>query len=316
MKARDVFLAVAVAAVWGFNFVVIHVGLEHLPPLAFSALRFGLAALPAVFFVPRPALAWQWIVAVGLILGVVKFSLLFAGMNAGMPAGLSSVVLQAQAIFTLVFATVLLRERPRVAQLLGLAVAAAGIALMAWRLGPDRPPAAFALVLAAAVAWSLSNVVMRKAAPANMLSFMVWVSLVAAPVLVVLSLLFEGPDRDLAALRSLDLTSIGALVYIAGVSTLAGFGAWGALIRRYGASTVAPFSMLVPMFGITFGILFLHESPQASDVIGSALVVGGVLLGAIRLKRRGRDRGDTPANAGPAATTAPSAGTAPVRLGV
>jgi O-acetylserine/cysteine efflux transporter len=280
MRPRDIALAVAVAAVWGVNFVVIETGLDHFPPLLFSALRFGLAAFPAVLFVGRPQVPWRWVVAVALILGVVKFSLLFAGMAAGMPAGLSSVVLQSQAIFTMLFAALFLRERPRPVQIAGLAVAAAGVALVATGMGAGLP--AFLLVVGAAVAWGLSNVATRKASPPDTLRFMVWVSALATGPLIVLTLLIDGPSADLAALRTIDTTAILALVYIALLSTLGGFGVWGSLIRRYGAGTVAPFSMLVPFFGIASAALVLGEPVHATDVAGGVLVVGGVLLGLAR----------------------------------
>jgi O-acetylserine/cysteine efflux transporter len=286
MRPRDIALAVAVAAVWGVNFVMIHVGLEQLPPLLFSTLRFGLAAFPAVLFVGRPSAPWRWVITVAMVLGVVKFSLLFFGMNAGMPAGLSSLVLQSQAVFTVIIASVVLRERPARVQVAGLAVATLGLVLVGWRLGPDRPAVAFALVVASAVAWGVANVAIRKASPANMLNFMVWVSVCATPVLAALTLTVEGPDADLAALRTIDLRSVLALVFIAGLSTLAGWGAWGALIGRYGASTVAPFSMLVPFFGLASGALFLGEVLHTIDLVAGVLVVGGVLTGA----RFGRGR--------------------------
>jgi O-acetylserine/cysteine efflux transporter len=304
MKPRDLALAVAVAAIWGVNFVVIDVGLAHFPPLLFSALRFAVAAFPAVLFAGPPptrtgtggltgtsvgsgagsggGLRWRWVIAVALALGVTKFSLLFAGMAAGMPAGLSSLVLQSQAIFTMAFAAALLGERPARAQIGGLAIAAAGIAIVATRVGAGLPPTAFVLVIGAAVAWGVSNVATRKAAPADMLRFMVWVSVVAALPLAVLSLLFEGPARDLAALRATDLEAAGALLFVALISTLAGFGAWGFLIRRYGATTVAPFSLLVPVFGIGSAALLLGENVHVTDLVGGVLVVGGVLLPTVR----------------------------------
>ena len=111
---------------------------------------------------------------------------------------------------------------------------------------------------------------------------MVWVSAVATPFLVVLTLSVEGPTADLAALRAMTWSSVAALVYVAGLSTLAGWAAWGALIRRYGASTVAPFSMLVPFFGIASGAVFLGEAVHSTDVVAAALVIGGVLMGAVR----------------------------------
>src|SRR5262245_39875789 len=113
MRPRDLALAVAVMAAWGVNFVMIDTGLTLFPPLMFNALRFTLAGLPAVFFVGRPQVPWRWVIAVGMALGVTKFSLLFAGMAAGMPAGLSSLVLQSQAVFTVLLGVPLLRERPR-----------------------------------------------------------------------------------------------------------------------------------------------------------------------------------------------------------
>ena len=277
MRPRDIGLTVAVMAVWGVNFVVIETGLDHFPPLLFNALRFTLAAFPALLLVGRPRVPWRWIVAVGLILGVTKFSLLFAGMAAGMPAGLSSLVLQSQAVFTMLFAVLLLRERPRRVQVAGLAVALAGVGVVATRMGAN--PGAFLLLLGAAVAWGLANIATRKAAPADTLRFMVWVSAVAAGPLVVLSLLVDGPAADLAALRAIDLEAVAALLYVALLSTLAGFAVWGRLIERYGASTVAPFTMLVPFFGMASAAVFLGERIHGVDIAGGVLVVGGILIG-------------------------------------
>jgi O-acetylserine/cysteine efflux transporter len=280
MKPRDMALAVAVMAVWGVNFVVIATGLEHFPPLLFNALRFTVAAFPAVLFAGRPQVPWRWIVAVGLILGVTKFSLLFAGMAAGMPAGLSSLVLQSQAVFTVLFAVLLLRERPRSTQLAGLVLALAGVALVGSRMGADL--GAFLLIIGAAAAWGLSNIATRKASPPDTLRFMVWASVVACGPLILLSLLVDGPSADLAALRAIDAEAVGALLYVALLATLAGFGAWGYLLKRYGATTVAPFSMLVPIFGIASAALLLGERIHPVDVAGGVLVVGGILLGLAR----------------------------------
>jgi O-acetylserine/cysteine efflux transporter len=285
MKPRDVGLAVLVAAVWGVNFVATRIGLTHEPPLLFNGLRFVLAAVPALFLVRRPRVPWRWLLLTALTMAVGQFSLLYEGIRAGMPAGLSSVVLQSQAVFTVVFAVVLLGERPGPRRVIGLAVATAGIGLVATRLGPDRPAGAFALVIGAAAAWGAANLVIRVAAPADMLGFMVWVSAIAAPMLLAISLVAEGPSADLAGLRALDLPTLGSLGFIAWMSTLAGWGLWGVLIRRYGAAPVAPFSMLVPFFGLSSAALFLGEPVHTLDVIGGLLVVGGVLLGAIRNRR-------------------------------
>ncbi len=273
MRPRDIALAVALMAAWGINFVAIDIGLDRMPPLLFGAVRFAIAAVPAVLFVGKPQVPWRWVLAVGFSLGVAQFGLLFVGIAAGMPAGLSSLVMQSQAIFTAVFAVTLLRERPHLRTWIGLAVAGAGIVLIAARLGGNGPVGAFALVLGAAASWGLSNVAVRKAAPPDMLRFMVWVSAVATLPLLGLSLWLEEFSVRL------DWAGAGALVYIAGVSTLAGFAIWGALIKRYGAATVAPFSMLVPVFGMGSAALWLGEPLHASDLAAGILVVSGVLYG-------------------------------------
>ncbi|MFE4912082.1 EamA family transporter [Streptomyces sp. NPDC056652] len=299
MRTTHIALAVLVAAVWGVNFVVIEVGLGHFPPLLFSALRFLAAALPAVFFMGRPKVAWKWVIGVGLVLGVAKFGLLFVGMDQGMPAGLSSLVLQIQAVFTALFAAVALGERPGRVRLLGMAVALAGIAVAAVDEGASGPLLAFTLVIAAAACWGVSNVLTRKASPPDALNFMVWVSAVPVLPLLGLSLLFEGPDADLAALRALDGTGIGVILYVAWVTTVFGFGAWGFLLRRYPASSVAPFSLLVPVFGMSSAALLLSESVSPLRWCAAALLVGGVALTS--LSRTGGPTTPLPAEQAPAA---------------
>lgn len=298
MKPLHVAMAVLVAAVWGVNFVVIDVGLGQFPPLLFSALRFLLAALPAVFFVGSPRTEWRWVIAIGVLLGVCKFGLLFIGMHAGMPAGLSSLLLQSQAPFTLIFAAVLLRERPTPMKLAGMGIAVLGVAVIAADYVSSSPVLAFVLVLGAALFWGLSNVATRKAAPPDMFRFMVWVSVVPPVPLILLSLPFEGVSADLAALRDVNLSGFGATAYVAWGATLFGFGVWGFLIRTYDASTVAPYSLLVPVFGMSSAALLVGERLTLVHVLAAVLIVVGVGLTA----RRGRTSAAEPAAASTSTT--------------
>jgi O-acetylserine/cysteine efflux transporter len=286
VRFRHVLLALVVGAVWGVNFVVIRIGLDHLPPLLFSALRFGAAAVPAVFFAGRPQVPWRWVLAVGVALGVVKFSLLFAGIAAGMPAGLSAIVLQSQAVFTLVGAATLLGERPSRRQLAAAVLAVAGLGVVAGRLDAHGPIAGFALVVAAAAAWGVANIATRKAAAPDALRFIVWVSAVSFPPLAILSLVVYGPTRVGHDLAAINLTAAAAISYIAWISTLFGFGAWGKLIRLYGASTVAPFAMTAPIFALLSSWLVLHERLYPTDLVGGAAVLAGVLLGSTTISIR------------------------------
>lgn len=301
MRPAHIALAVVVTAVWGVNFVIIEVGLGHFPPLLLSALRFLVAAVPAVFLVGRPKVAWKWIMGVGLALGVAKFGLLFIGMDQGMPAGLSSLVLQIQAVFTALIAAAFLHERPGRTRIAGMAVALGGIAVAAVDRGASAPLTGFTLVLAAALCWGVSNVLTRRAAPPDALNFMIWVSVVPVLPLLALSFLFEGPGEIENALRGLDPGGIGTVLYLAWGATVFGFGAWGYLLRRYPASSVAPFSLLVPFFGMSSAALLLGERITPLGWLSAALLVGGIAV--ISLSRSAAP--DTPAPAPAAPATPP-----------
>ena len=278
MRPAHVALAVLVAATWGLNFVVVEVGLDDFPPLLLSALRYTLASLPLLVLGGAAAVPWKWVLAVGGAIGVVKFSLLFVGMDVGMPAGLASLVLQVQAFFTLGFAAVLLRERLRIAQVAGLALASAGLILVASGLDGAATAAGFALVIAAAAAWGVGNVAIKRAAPADPFRFMSWMCLVPPLPMFALSLAFEGPRSVGDALAGIDLGALGAVAYIAFAATTVGWGLWAYLVRAYSAGTVAPFSLLVPVFGLAFAALLLGEPVTVRVVVAAVLVVSGVFL--------------------------------------
>jgi O-acetylserine/cysteine efflux transporter len=278
MRRVHVALALLVAAIWGLNFVIIDVGLQDFPPLLLSALRFALASLPLLLMRGGPGVPWRWVFAVAVAIGIVKFSLLFVGMDVGMPAGLASLVLQAQAFFTIGFAAVLLRERVRPVAAVGLVLATAGLALVASGLHGAATPAGFALVIAAAAAWGVGNVAIRRAGAADPFRFMTYWCVIPPLPLLALSLAFEGPHAVGDALAGIDLGGVGAVAYIAFAATTVGWGLWAYLMRVYPSSTVAPFSLLVPVFGLGFAALLLGEPLGVRTVVAAVLVVSGVLL--------------------------------------
>lgn len=277
-------LAVLIAAIWGFNFVVIRLGLDAFPPLLFNGLRFTVASLPFLLFFRSPGVPWRWVLGTGLALGIVKFSLLFLAMAHGMPAGLASVVMQAQALFSVVFAALLLGERPGQMQWAGLSIAAAGLVVIALDLDAAAGVIAFLTVIAAAACWGLANIMTRRAAPPQPLSFMIWVSAVPPLPMFGLSWIFEGPDAMAAAFATLDLRGIMAVLYIGLLSTTACFAAWSFLLRQYKASLVAPFTLLVPVFGLLSAALVLDETPSAIKLAGAALILFGLTVNAGLLK--------------------------------
>jgi len=283
MSPRDLLLALVVVLAWGVNFVVIKVGLHGVPPMLLGALRFLLAAFPAVFFVKRPNVPWKWLFAYGATISFGQFVFLFSAMSVGMPAGLASVVLQAQAFFTLVFAALFLAERFRAQNVIGLLIAALGLALIGMQSTAGGGTqtmtlAGFVLTLCAAAMWALGNIVTKKVGRVDLVGLVVWASLIPPLPFLVLSYLFEGPQRIAGALTGIDMSSVLAIVYLSFVATLLGYSLWGRLISKYPASQVAPFSLLVPIVGLASASILLGERLTPAAIGGAALVMGGLCV--------------------------------------
>ena len=278
MSPRDLLLALIVVIAWGVNFVVIKVGLHGVPPMLLGALRFMLAAFPAIFFVKRPQLPWRWLLAYGVTISLGQFAFLFSAMYVGMPAGLASLVLQAQAFFTLIFAAFFLHERFRLPNVAGLLIAAAGLAVIGMQGGHAMTLAGFLLTLCAACSWALGNIVTKKVGKVDLVGLVVWGSLIPPLPFLALSLIFEGPARIEASLASIPLVSVFAILYLAFIATIVGYSLWGKLLARYPAGSVAPFSLLVPVIGLASAAVFLGEGLSAAQVVGAALVMAGLVV--------------------------------------
>ena len=288
MPARHAALALAVAVVWGVNFVVIEVGLDTFPPLLFVALRFTLIAIPAVFFFKRPAVHWGWILAIGTFLSTGQFALLFVGMDMGMPAGLASLVLQLQVLFTIGLASAALKEKPPAPQIAGAAVALTGMAVIATGRAEAVPLSALALSVGAAASWAIGNVCTRVAQAPDARAMLVWSSLVPPIPLFALSFATEDRGEISHALTSFDWGALGALLYVVVLATAFGFGAWTWLLGRYEAAKVVPFALAVPVFGIGSAWLALNEVPNTAELTGAALVLAGLGVTLVRYRRRPR----------------------------
>ena len=283
---RHRLLAAAVAVIWGVNFLAIHASLQQFPPFFLVALRFLLIAVPTVILVPRPKVPVRWLVGYGLGFGVAQFTFLYWGMAAGMPTGLSSLVLQASAPFTLVLGALLLGERVRGRQWLGIAIAVAGMVLVGVSRAQASAVLPFLLVLAGGLGWAFGNLASRLAQPPNPLHLTLWMSVVVPVPMLALSLAVEGPERIAASVAGAFLPGATpawvGLAYTCVIGTAVGSGIWTWLMARHPAGVVAPFSLLVPVAGILTAGLVLGERPTWLELLGGAVVVAGVLIGARR----------------------------------
>lgn len=281
LSLRDGLLALAVTAVWGSNFVVIHAGLEHLPPLLFAGLRFCAALLPAIFFLKRPDVPWRNLAAYGLFVGAGQFGLLYMAMRGHITPGLASLVVQTQVFFTLALAAVISGERPSAHQMVALFVTLIGIAIIVEHTDGTTTVLGLALVLGAAAAWAASNIVVRATPAANMLAYVVWASLFSAPPLLLLSLVFEGWPAIRTGLVEADALTWAAVAWQAVGNTLFGYAAWGWLLSRYPVATVAPMALLVPVSGMGASALILGEPLSDWKLVAAAFVMAGLALNVL-----------------------------------
>ncbi|HEV2533383.1 EamA family transporter [Phenylobacterium sp.] len=271
-------LALAAIVVWGSNFVVIRVGLDHVPPLTFAALRFTFALFPAVFFLKRPAVSWRNLALYGLLIGVGQFGLLYIAMNSLISPGLASLVVQMQAFFTVGLAMWLSGERVRPYQIAALAVAGAGLAWLIAHAGAEVRPLGLALVLLAALSWAGGNMAARANGGVNMLAYVVWAAPFSAAPLFGLALALEGWPAVSGAIVHADATVWAAVAWQSVGNTLFGYAVWGWLLARHPAATVSPLSLLAPVIGMGASALVLGEPLPGWKLTAAALVLGGLAL--------------------------------------
>jgi O-acetylserine/cysteine efflux transporter len=291
LPPRHLLLAIAVVAVWGTNFVVIKLGLAALPPLLFATLRFLFAVLPAVFFLPRPAVPWRELAAYGVLIGAGQFGLLYLAMHGHISPGLASLVVQTQVFFTIGLSMWFSRERLQPFQWAALLLAVCGIGVIAAHTDAKTTVLGLVLVLLAAMSWAGGNLVARRAGSVNMLAYVVWASLFSVPPLLLLSLLFEGPAAMWQGLRQADAVTWAAVLWQSVGNTLFGYAAWAWLLARHPAATVSPMALLVPVFGMAASAFWLSETLPLWKLGAATLVLAGLAVNVFWPRWRGTLRG-------------------------
>ncbi len=278
VSRRDCLLAALVAALWGFNFVVIEWGMGDVPPLLFVTVRFLAVLVPAIWLVPRPNAPWRTILAVGTFMSLGQFALLYSAIAAGMPAGLAGLVLQAQVVLTVLIAAAALRERPTRAQVLGVGLGAVGLLVVGLGRGGHVPLLALGLCLLAALSWAVGNVVSRASGVRGGLSLTVWSALVVPVPLALLSLALDGPGTFTLAASAFGWEATLSTAYTAGLASLVGYGIFNGLLSRNPSAAVVPWILLVPPVAIGSAWLLLDEQPTVAELVGGAILVVGVLV--------------------------------------
>lgn len=284
MSLGHIFLALLVTAIWGLNFVVIKVALYDISPLTLCLLRFILAALPALL-IARPKVPMAKLSTYALFTFILQFTLLFSAMQIGISAGLASLLLQTQVFFTLLLAILLYHERPTGWQSLGAALAFGGILLLMQHIGMELRLLSFILVLLAALAWAAGNLVAKSMGKVSMLPVVIWASAYSCPPLMLLTLWQQGASVTVQQITQMGSASALAIVYITVLSTLVGYGCWNKLLSQYSVITIAPFTLLVPVFGMLSSALLLGEIVPRWKVQAFVLIILGLCCHVLSAKR-------------------------------
>jgi O-acetylserine/cysteine efflux transporter len=284
MSAIQIVCAVVVPLLWGYQFVVIKVGVLEFPPLFFLSLRFVAIALLLISFVKRPTRQqFGRIAAISIFLGGLNFGLFYVGLGLG-SGSMSAIAYQLATPFTILLAWPLLAERPSLTTSTGVVIAFVGVVVLAAGPGLTANLLPLLLVVGAAFAFAMSNVLTKRYGPFDPLMLMGWSSLLTVPQVTLMSLLLE--HGQLTSLVAADQRGWLALAYTIFIGGILGFGLWFWLIARCSMGRVAPFGLLLPVFAVISSVSFLGDHMTPKLIVGGLLAISGVAITQVRSTAR------------------------------
>ena len=300
ISLKDFGVVLVVITLWGLNFIAMKFGLTGFPPLFLVGVRFLFVFFPACLWIKRPQVPLKYLFWYSFFLGVGQYSFMFTALMMGMPAGIASVLLQSQVIFSLILAAILLNERITPIQIIGIIISVFGVLFLGGVFDAETtlPLLPFMLMILAAISFGTSNVRYRmivdynnlRGETTNSLQVLVWSSLFVPIPMFIISLILETPQVVFPAIRNLQAPALISLLYMVVLSTLVAYGLWGSLIGKYSSSKIAPFSLLVPLVGVLSAYLVLGESMSQRQILGIIITVSGLVftnLGSLILKKIG-----------------------------
>ncbi len=277
MKPADICLAVMVAVIWGLAFVASRIALDEFSPALMTALRFAIAAVPCLF-VRKPKVSWPLLIAISGTLFLGQFLAQAYGIAHGVPVGLTSVIVQSQALFTIAFAVIAFRELPTPMQGVGIGVASIGLLMICGTVGFDFSAGAFAVLMISPVSFAIGNLLLRQAREVPMFDLFAWLCLVPPLPLLALALLTDGPQPTWNSLIHMSWTGFACMLGLGTISTSIAYWLWGQLLRDYSAAQVVPFALLVPFVGAAASALVFGETFGPLRLSGMIIVVCGIAV--------------------------------------
>jgi O-acetylserine/cysteine efflux transporter len=279
MKISHLLLAILITAIWGINFSVIKIGLSSVDPFILAGIRFTLCALPALFFIKKPDVPWRYIIGYGLVFGIGLWGLVNLGIKAGLSAGIASLLLQFSAFFTILLGSVVFKESLTRYQIAGFALASTGLLSIVFITDGSVTFSGTLLVLAGAIAWSIANIIIKRSATKQIFAFLVWSSAFSPLPLFLLDWLVNGSNGYTALVSHVDYRAVLSILFQVYPNTLFGYWVWNSLLKQYPISTVAPLSLLVPVFGILGSMAIFGEAISSLKILALLLIISGLVVG-------------------------------------
>ncbi|QBR52269.1 EamA family transporter [Erwinia sp. QL-Z3] len=279
MKISHLLLAILITAIWGINFSVIKIGLSSVDPFILAGIRFTLCALPALFFIKKPDVPWRYIIGYGLVFGIGLWGLVNLGIKAGLSAGIASLLLQFSAFFTILLGSVVFKESLTRYQIAGFALACTGLLSIVFITDGSVTFTGTLLVLAGAIAWSIANIIIKRSATKQIFAFLVWSSAFSPLPFFLLDWLVNGSNGYTALVSHVDYRAVLSILFQVYPNTLFGYWVWNSLLKQYPISTVAPLSLLVPVFGILGSMAIFGEAISSLKILALLLIISGLVVG-------------------------------------
>jgi O-acetylserine/cysteine efflux transporter len=278
VSKKDGLLALLITFIWGINFSVIKLGLGTMDPFLLASLRFLLTAIPLVFILPKPEVKFIWVAVYGLLFGVGLWGMVNLGIRLGASPGVASLLLQLSAYFTIIFGYFFFSEKLNRYQILAMLISLLGLLILIFSNGESSNLFAIFLVILGAFSMGLTNVVIKKLSPKNVFSFMAWSSLFSPIPLLLLAELTNKQFSLVSALASIDAWAVFSILFQVYITTLFAYWVWNNLLKKYPISTVAPISLLVPVFGFIGSAVIFNEELTAIKLISSGLILLGLIV--------------------------------------
>ena len=277
MNLKDTFIASLVPIFLGFGFVIAKPAFESFPPILLMGVRFIFAASLLIWWFPIPKGYLKKIFFASLIANTLQYSITYTGLNY-IDASAAVLLVQTEVPFGVIFAYFMLKERPTIRALIGIAVAFVGVYILTGSPNLDGKFFGITLTIIGSAIWALGQVIVKPLSKEiNPLALVAWLALFSGPLLITLSSIIDGDTIKYLSEAKFDHWMIA--FYIGFIMQPITYGCFYYVLKNNPLYKVLPIvTMGIPPTGLLAAIFLLGEKPTQELFIGGAIIIVGVIL--------------------------------------